>query len=150
MIAYPDTSFLCGLYIQQSSSEKAIAFYEQLNEPLHVAGLVLFEFRQSVRFQAFQFSKDRTKGFPKQDAERGLAKLEKNIRDGAVVIVSADWADVHSIAERLSTQHTATGGHRALDILHVATALHLKARQFLTFDSNQRILAEAEGLKVKP
>ena len=31
-----------------------------------------------------------------------------------------------------------------------ATALHLGAREFLTFDTNQRKLAAAEKLKVKP
>ena len=30
------------------------------------------------------------------------------------------------------------------------TALHLHAREFLTFDTNQRKLALAVGLKVKP
>jgi predicted nucleic acid-binding protein len=43
-----------------------------------------------------------------------------------------------------------TGGHRSLDVLHVATALHLGARELLTFDTNQRKLATAEKLKVKP
>jgi predicted nucleic acid-binding protein len=43
-----------------------------------------------------------------------------------------------------------SGGHRSLDILHVATALHLGALEFLTFDTNQRKLAAAEKLKVRP
>jgi len=37
-----------------------------------------------------------------------------------------------------------------MDILHVATALHLGAREFLSFDGNQRKLARAEGMKAKP
>lgn len=36
------------------------------------------------------------------------------------------------------------------EVLHIATALHLKAEQFLTFDAKQRKLATAAGLKVKP
>jgi len=32
----------------------------------------------------------------------------------------------------------------------VATALHLGASEFLTFDERQRKLAQAEGLRVKP
>ena len=47
-------------------------------------------------------------------------------------------------------RHTLTGGHRSLDLLPMATALHLGAREFLTFDTNQRKLAAAEKLKVKP
>jgi predicted nucleic acid-binding protein len=32
----------------------------------------------------------------------------------------------------------------------VATALHLEASEFLTFDTNQRKLAAVEGLAIKP
>jgi predicted nucleic acid-binding protein len=35
------------------------------------------------------------------------------------------------------------------DILHVATALHLGVKEFLTFDANQKLLAEAEGMNVR-
>lgn len=150
MSTFADTSFLCGLYIRQSTSPKAIAYYDEFGGPFLISSLVHFEFRQSIRIQTFLYSKDRTKGFPEQDADAGLEELEKNILDGAVEIVPVDWSDVHNIAERLSSQYTMSRGHRTVDILHVATALHLKARQFLTFDSNQRILAQAEGLRVKP
>ena len=33
-----------------------------------------------------------------------------------------------------------------MDILHVATAIKLGVKEFLTFDGNQKKLAEAEGL----
>jgi hypothetical protein len=35
-------------------------------------------------------------------------------------------------------------------VLPVATALHLGARKFLTFDASQRKLATAEKLKAQP
>lgn len=35
-----------------------------------------------------------------------------------------------------------------IDILHIATAVHLGAKTFLTFDANQKLLAETEGLEV--
>ena len=83
-------------------------------------------------------------------AEVALAKLQSNLDTGALVVVAADWPDVHRLAETLSKRHTMTGGHRSLDMLHVATALHLGAREFLTFDAKQRKLATDEKLKVKP
>jgi predicted nucleic acid-binding protein len=55
---------------------------------------------------------------------------------------------VHKIAERLSFKHTVKAGHPSFDVLHVATALHLGIKEFLTFDGNQKNLAEAEGLVV--
>jgi len=59
-----------------------------------------------------------------------------------------DWAGVHQLAEGLSAKHTISNGHRFADILHVATALHLGASEFFTFDASQRKLVETEGLKV--
>jgi hypothetical protein len=69
---------------------------------------------------------------------------------GVVAMFPVDWTEVHRIAERLSAARTKTEGHRALDILHVATARVLQAQEFLTFDERQSKLAQAEGLKVKP
>jgi hypothetical protein len=46
----------------------------------------------------------------------------------------------------------ASGGclSRALDVLHVAAAVILKAKGVLTFDKHQRELAKVEGLEVAP
>jgi predicted nucleic acid-binding protein len=51
-------------------------------------------------------------------------------------------------AKRLSATHTLLQGHRGFDILHVAAALQIQAAEFLTFDANQRRLANAEELVV--
>jgi predicted nucleic acid-binding protein len=150
MIAFPDTSFLCALYIRQDNSPEATAYFQAMPEALHVSSLMLYEFRQSVRFQVWLHTRDKSKGYPQASAETALEKLQANLEAGALVPVSADWPDVHRLAETLSKRHTIAGGHRAFDVLHVATALHLGAREFLTFDGNQRKLAAAEKLKVKP
>jgi hypothetical protein len=47
--------------------------------PVHVSSLVLFEFRQSLRLQAFRFSAGRTQGFSKTEAHRMLETLQDNI-----------------------------------------------------------------------
>jgi predicted nucleic acid-binding protein len=60
------------------------------------------------------------------------------------------WPEVHNLAESLSRNYTVKGGHRTLDVLHVATAVHLKADLFCTLDSAQAALARAAGLKVRP
>lgn len=148
MIAYPDTSFLCALYRIQTNSVTAAQHAARMTEALHVASPLLLEFRQSLRWQSYLHTKDQTKGFDRSSAQTALAKLQANIVAGAVVVVPVDWADVASIAERLSAQYTWTEGYRGFDVLHVATALHLGVVDFLTFDSKQRELAEAEGLVV--
>ena len=60
----------------------------------------------------------------------------------------ADADLVVRLARAFSLQRTAHGGHRTLDVLHVATAVHLGARRFLTFDDRQRNLARHAGLEV--
>ena len=77
-----------------------------------------------------------------------LADLKADLVSGAVVVIPGPWPQVHSAAERLSELYTEANGHRTMDILHVATAIELGAKVFLTFDGNQKKLAEAEGLVV--
>ena len=150
MNAFADTSFLFALYRPQENSQAADAFLQKASEPLHISSLVLLEFRQSARYQAYRFSRDRTQGFSKREAQLMLAVLQENIGAAAIMIVPVDWQDVHSTTEQLSSRFTVTGGHRLLDILHLSTAIHLKARKLLTFDQNQIDLTRSAGLEVGP
>jgi predicted nucleic acid-binding protein len=144
--AYPDTSFLCALYRKQDNSAQALAWRDQMCEPLHVTRLLLWEFRQSARFQAFRHSRNRDVGYPLHEAERMITKLSEHMNSGTVQIVTSDFIDLLVTAERISKARTFAGGHRSFDILHVATALELGAKEFLSFDANQNELAAAEGL----
>ncbi len=148
MNIYPDTSFLCAMYREQDNSKRADAFNDQLPGALPVSSFLLLEFRQSVRFQARLFEKDRSKGFSKAEGAAMLRALQSDLSAGVLEMIAPDWADVHRIAEELSSKHTESGGHRLSDILHVATAIHLGAAQLLTFDANQKKLAEAEAMVV--
>jgi predicted nucleic acid-binding protein len=150
MIAYPDTSFLCALYRRQDNSPQAAAYAMSMSEPLHVSSLLLFEFRQSLRFQVGLHAQNPQKGFPQPECDQALADLQSDLDSGATMIIAADWPEVHHIAERLSANYTSTRGQRGFDLLHIATALRLKARDFLSLDGRQRELAKREGLKVKP
>jgi predicted nucleic acid-binding protein len=78
-----------------------------------------------------------------------LNDLQIDLNAGLLSSIPVDWAAVHQRAEALSSAHTLAAGHRLADILHVATALHLGASEFLTFDAHQKTLAEAVGLKVR-
>jgi len=75
-------------------------------------------------------------------------QFEADRASGRLLIQICNLAEVVDEAKRLSASHTLAGGHRGFDILHVATALILKAQQLLTFDENQKKLTEAEGLVV--
>ncbi|MFZ9941238.1 MAG: PIN domain-containing protein [Luteolibacter sp.] len=148
MIVFPDTSFLCAKYREQSNSRRADAYHAKLSKPLLVSSLLILEFRQSTRFQMRLFALDRSKGFAKFEGMAMLRALQSDLSQGVFEMSAPDWADVHRIAENLSEKYTEENGHRMTDILHVATAMHLGAEVFLTFDANQRRLAEASGMEV--
>src|SRR5207244_139397 len=63
---------------------------------------------------------------------------------------SADvlWRAALNGAAELSQNHTPNLGTGSLDVLHVACALELRLRFFLTFDQQQQKLAAAAGLKL--
>lgn len=148
MNCFPDTSFLCSAYRTQIHSTKADAFMAKLTGPLPVSTFLLLEFRQSLRLQARLYVQDKTKGFPGHEAALMLRDLQSDLTGKVLEVVPVEWADVHQTADRLSATYTEKNGHRLADIMHVATALHLGTTHFLTFDGNQRLLAEAEGMKV--
>jgi len=147
MIAYPDTSFLMALYRWQVNSRHAIAHFGAMTETLHVTSLVLFEFRQSIRLQEFLHSRNPQLGFDRTTGQVAISKLQSNIASGALVIAGADWTDVLQRADLISSRRTSSDGYRSFDILNLATAQHFGAQEFLTFDTKQKKLAKAEGLK---
>lgn len=148
MKAYPDTSFLCALYRLQVNSPEAAAYFAAMPGPLEVTTLLLYEFRQAVRFQIRLHRHHPSKGYPRAEGTKMLANLKADLVSGDVVTIPAPWQQIHLAAERLSELYTDASGHRSMDILHVATAIELGVKEFLTFDGNQKKLAEAEGLMV--
>lgn len=150
MIAYPDTSFLCAFYVKQSNSPTAAAHAATMKEPLHVAAFLAYEFRQSLRFQVWRHSANPREGLALVDAQAALSQFSADLASGIALLEPCNFQDVLRRAEDLSDRHTIAGGHRSFDVLHIATALHLGASEFLTFDTNQSKLAALEGLAVKP
>lgn len=146
MNAYPDTSFLCASYRTQDNSEAADDYFATMSEPLQVTALLEFEFLQSIRLQVWLHSQDKSKGYSQTEADMMIADWEADIATGTVQIVASDASAVLRQAASLSRSHTTKGGHRTLDVLHVATAVHLGAKEFLTFDTRQKKLAKAAGL----
>lgn len=150
MTAYPDTSFLCAFYVKQSNSPSAAAYAATMHEPLHVTAFLAYEFRQSLRFQTWRHCANPREGIAPTDAQAALFQFETDLANDVAVLAPCNFQEVFRLAEDLSKQHTSANGHRSFDVLHVATALHLGAKEFLTFDTNQRKLATAQKLRVKP
>jgi predicted nucleic acid-binding protein len=136
-----DTSFLFSLYGSDVHSARAVAWVTGLTSSIAITPLTQFEFGNALRLGEFR-------GLLKSAAVAHYwAMFESAIAQRRIVVEVCNLADVVNEANRLSATHTAHAGHRAFDILHVAAALKLGATEFLTFDQNQKKLAQAERLK---
>lgn len=142
MVIACDTSFLFALYGSDAHSPKAVAWVAQNKRVLHLNTLTHFEFGNALRFS------ESRKVIPTGAAAQYWSGFEAAVAQGRLIVATSNLADVIDEAKRLSSLHSLAGGHRGFDILHVASALKMKATQFLTFDANQKKLAEVEGLVV--
>ena len=144
MVAFADTGFIASLYLEESTSKAADAALGVKREPLPLTPLVALELRN-----AFNRAVQRQRITAAQ-RDALWQDVEADLASGFLVPTPVAAAALHDLARELSDRYTPTLGTRSLDVLHVATALHLGAREFHTFDTNQRKLAAAEKLKVKP
>jgi hypothetical protein len=145
MNAYPDTSFLCSAYRLQDHSPLACEYHEAMSEPLHFARLHEFEFLQSIKLEVWLHAANRTKGYLRHQVNQMIADWQAVVAAGLNLVTPCDMNAVIRLAATYSIQRTAKSGHRTLDVLHVASAVYLGAKEFLTFYSRQKKLANHAG-----
>jgi len=80
------------------------------------------------------------------EARQAIRVLEQEVRLGYWQHVEFDWTDAVRTACELSVEHSLKHTVRAMDLFHVAIALEVAADAFLSFDTDQNVLAEAAGL----
>ena len=140
MIVYADTSFLFSLYVPDANSSAAAAIMKRIKPPLLATDFVEFEFFNALNGRIFR------KELRASEEQAVLLAFSKDIHAGAIRIVPISAATFAS-ARRIARTHTRLLGTRALDVLHVASALTLRANSFCTFDKNQARLAAALALR---
>jgi predicted nucleic acid-binding protein len=76
-----------------------------------------------------------------------LASFDEDFANGLYRSADLLWRATLNRAAELSRTHSSKLGTRSLDVLHVASALELEMRFFVTYDKRQEDLARAVGLK---
>ena len=79
---------------------------------------------------------------------RAITLLQQDVRSGILRRVAVDWSLAWARCQALSMDHAAETGARTLDLLHVAVALLLDAREFVTTDQRQAAVAQRVGMVV--
>lgn len=142
-MTYCDSSFLVPLYLYESaSSEKASMIAASWQEAAWISPLGELEFTNAVCRKIFE------KDISSVAGQNALRDFRQDIQSKLFRWTNLNLAVMFRDATQLSVQHTPTGGHRSLDLLHVSAAKLLGATQFLSFDDRLNRLAKAEGMKL--
>ena len=141
MIVYADTSFLFSLYVPDANSSAAIRMMKRIRPPLLATDFAEFEFINALNCRIFR------KELRASEVQAVLLSFSTDVHVGLIRIVPISAA-TFGHARRIAGTQTRFQGTRALDVLHVASALALRAVSFCTFDKNQAKLALAVGLRI--
>lgn len=142
MTRYVDTGILVKLYTTEPESAAVQAFVTQQADPIPFHALHHSEIASAFHLKAFRGE------CSSAQANRALADLEEDARAGVLLAQHLEWEKVWPKCLELSCAHAASIGCRTLDTLHVACAIELGYREFVTSDRRQAALAELLGLTV--
>jgi len=144
-MTYCDSSFLTSLYVASDifhpQARKAAS---QFTVPIPYTLLNELEFLNVLQRGLGSDSLDQA---THDSILREIATDESN---GLLKRASLNQIKLYEKAGFLSKKHTPALACRALDILHVASALILGAKKFASFDHRQRKLAQTVGLLLIP
>ena len=138
---YVDPSALLKLYIHEPESVAMNTWRRRTRGALPLTPHGQLEIVNGICLAAFRRTID---DIAMRDA---LASFDEDLTEGRYEPADVLWRATLKRASEISRGHTRALGCRTLDVLHVATALELGLRTFVTFDHRQRRLARVTGLR---
>jgi predicted nucleic acid-binding protein len=141
-MVYVDTSVLVTLYIKEVHSRKASDWIRSNNEALPKTVFHELEFTNAIQLKLFR------KEMSQKQAGIVLRRFNEHETEGIFYTPQMYWSDVINYSLELSNTRTKSIGSRSLDIIHVASALSIRADRFFTFDAKQAKLALDAGLQL--
>ncbi|MEX2606386.1 MAG: type II toxin-antitoxin system VapC family toxin [Kiritimatiellia bacterium] len=142
MTGYYDTGILVKLYTVEPESAAVQAYVMHQAGPIPFHALHHSEIASAFHLKAFRGE------CSSAQANRALTDVEEDRRSGILLQQRPDWEKIWEKCLELSCAHAASTGCRTLDTLHVACAVELGYREFVTSDQRQAALAERLGITV--
>ncbi|MEA3359888.1 MAG: type II toxin-antitoxin system VapC family toxin [Thermodesulfobacteriota bacterium] len=139
---YIDTSVMVKLYVKEIHSFDVSRWIKKNNEAIPLTGIHELEFVNAINLKRYRSE------ISEGDIRLIMTRFTEHELRGVYYRPQIDWADIFNNAVGLSKTHTAKTASRSLDILHVASALSIRAEQFMTFDNRQSELASIAGLRI--
>ena len=138
---YLDSSALVKLYVREPETTDLAAFVRRHAPPIPYSALHELELTRAL------LHRQDGQGLTAAAAARIKAAIDDHLAMGALARPEADWPAAFAEAIRLLSRHR---GLRSLDALHIALALKLGSKLFVTFDRRQASAAREEGLRIWP
>jgi len=123
---------------------QAQAVIQAISDPLPFTGLHRLEMRTALGLGIFR------RILTPSQVNAAWSDVERDLRSGRLVPQLVNWTPVYRAAAQWAALHSPAIGCRSLDVLHVTLAKKLGVQEFFTFDTRQKSLAVALGMKVKP
>lgn len=144
MNTYFDTGVLVKAYVFETGTREALALIRQAKPPIPLTHLHAIEIRNALRLKRGR------REITEAAMAASLRLFQDDIDAGRLEKAPYELASSFQRAELLSSKYGTSTLARTLDILHVAAALEIGCKEFVSFDKRQRRLASLEKLKISP
>jgi predicted nucleic acid-binding protein len=142
---YSDASYLVSAFGEDSNTPAAKRWLRQCADfPILITRLTVLEAETALRAAVADGRLTHEK------MQAAMADIHRSVLEGHLQRKEVPHHQWFPQGHRISMHATTGCVCRALDVLHVAAAVILKAKGVLTFDKHQRELAKVEGLEVAP
>lgn len=141
MTAYADSSFIVSFYVLDGNSATASNRLRADGRSILISDLVELEVTNALALLVFR------EYLKLVQAGAALSLFQRDVEAG-VFHIRPVTATAFRQAKQLALSETPSLGTRALDTLHVASALAFGSDTFYTFDHRQAKLALTAGLRV--
>ena len=139
---YVDPSALSRLYVHQEGSREMAEWRARRRGPLPVTHHGRTEIVNAIALAVFR------KHLTAELGEEAWSLLEDDFAQGNLRQADILWRASLDRAAGLSREFSPELGTRTLNVLHMACAMELGTRWFLTFDERQEAPAKSAGLRV--
>lgn len=139
MKTYFDSSALVKIYVNEPNSARARQEVVAAKQ-VPLTWLHRLEIENSIRVLVGR------KMLNSEESAALLEQLEDDRQAQRLADVASDWPKVYHEAVQLSRRHAAKLLCRSLDVLHVAIAVEIGCKRFISADQRQLALAKAAGL----
>ena len=152
MTTYADTNALVQIYLHMPGETtamhfiRAVAVKDAVSCP--VPDLLRFEVTNAIERMIFESRHGSGQRITPESALLARGDFEADFAAGLRLRrVPMVLTDIESEFDSLVRRYTAKHGFRTYDIIHVASALKLRCKRFLSFDAKANALAKLVGLK---